>query len=203
MSMDEIVLVPVAMAMAIFNKESLFRVLVEARSRDRLEQTESAILNVIRARHEGEDDITVIAQDAVLATFDKILRALTYAVAGIAAIALAVAGVLIMNIMLIAVTQRTAEIGLLKAIGARPRQITILFLSEAATLSMSGAVVGWMIGEFGAWVMARAYPDVPIGAPTWAVLAAFGVALFTGVLFGMMPAKRAAKLDPVAALARR
>ncbi len=202
-SMDEIVLVPVALALAMFNKESLFRVLVEARSRDRLTQTKDAILNVIRSRHEGEDDVTVIAQDAVLATFDKILRALTYAVAGIAAIALAVAGVLIMNIMLIAVTQRTAEIGLLKAIGAPPRQITLLFLSEAATLSMSGAVMGWMIGEFGAWVMAQAYPDVPIGAPAWAVLAALGVALATGVLFGILPAMRAAQLDPVTALSRR
>jgi putative ABC transport system permease protein len=202
-SMDEIVLVPVALAMAIFNKESLFRVLVEARSRERLKHTKKAILNVIRARHEGEDDVTVIAQDAVLATFDKILRALTYAVAGIAAIALAVAGVLIMNIMLIAVTQRTAEIGLLKAIGAPARQITLLFLSEAATLSMSGAIVGWIVGEFGVWVMAQAYPAVPIGAPAWAILAALGVALITGVLFGIMPAIRAAKLDPVTALSRR
>ncbi len=202
-AMDEIVLVPVVFALALFDKESLFRVLVEARTRDHVERTRQSVLEVIKARHEGEDDVTIIAQDAVLATFDNILYALTLAVAGIAAIALAVAGVLIMNVMLIAVSQRTPEIGLLKAIGAPPGQITTLFLSEAAMLSTCGALLGWLAGQLGVWALARAYPQVPIGAPLWAIAAALGIALVTGVAFGILPARRAARLDPVIALSRR
>jgi len=202
-AMGEIVIVPVAFAMTLFDTDSLFRVIVEVQSRERMKSLKQAVRNIIKARHEGEDDVTLIAQDAVLATFDKILRVLTLAVAGIAGIALAVAGVLIMNVMLIAVTQRTPEIGLLKAVGAPPNQITLLFLSEAAFLSLGGAMVGLLMGYFGVWAMARSYPDVPIGAPTWAVLAAIGVALITGLVFGILPARRAARLDPVIALARR
>jgi len=145
----------------------------------------------------------VITQDAVLATFDKILRALTLAVAGIAAISLGVAGILIMNVMLVAVSQRTAEIGLLKALGAPARAIHALFLSEAAVLSLVGASAGLSIGELGSWLIGRAYPQVAGGAPGWAIIAAVSVALVTGVLFSVLPARRAARLDPVQALARR
>ncbi|MEK7876574.1 MAG: ABC transporter permease, partial [Pseudomonadota bacterium] len=115
---DEIVIVPLAAAQALFNTESLFRVLVEAKSREQIAYAKEDAEEIIRLRHEGERDVTVITQDAVLATFDRILRALTLAVGGIAAISLAVAGILIMNVMLIAVTQRRREIGLLKALGA-------------------------------------------------------------------------------------
>ncbi len=202
-AMDEVVLVPAVYALALFDKESLFRVLIEARSRGDVERVRQSVLDVIKARHEGEDDVTLIAQDSVLATFDKILYALTLAVAGIAAIALAVAGVLIMNVMLIAVSQRTPEVGLLKAIGAPPRQITILFLSEAAMLSASGALLGLLVGQLGVWVLAQTYPQVPIGAPPWAIAAALGIALLTGIVFGILPARRAARLDPVVALSRR
>ena len=93
------------------------------------------VLATIRERHEGEDDVTVITQDALLSTFDRILVAMTLSVSGIAAISLSVAGILIMNVMLIAVSQRTTEIGLLKAIGARGTHILWLFLAESAILS--------------------------------------------------------------------
>ena len=102
---------------------------------------------IIRTRHEGEQDVTVITQDAVLATFDRILGALTLGVAGIAAISLAVAGILVMNVMLVAVTQRTGEIGLLKALGATGGTIRMLFLAEASMLSLVGAVVGYVLGQ--------------------------------------------------------
>ena len=101
----------------------------------------------MRLRHEGERDVTVITQDAVLATFDRILRALTLAVGGIAAISLAVAGILIMNVMLIAVTQRRREIGLLKALGATGRQIRLTFFTEAVLLALGGAAVGLAVGQ--------------------------------------------------------
>ena len=139
----------------------------------------------------------------MLATFDKILRALTLAVAGIASISLVVAGILIMNVMLIAVTQRTPEIGLLKALGAPAQQIQHLFLAEAALLSLIGAACGLTLGQIGSWIVGQIYPALPVGAPWWAMTAAVGVALAAGLSFGILPARRAARLDPVRALQRR
>ncbi len=200
MNTDEVVFVPVAVAQSLFNTNTLFRVLIEARSRDELEAVKRDVMAALKARHGGEEDITVITQDAVLATFDKLLRALTAAVAGIAAISLAVAGILVMNVMLVAVTQRTAEIGLLKALGARGATVRDAFLAEAAMISLAGALTGYGLGLFGAFVLRQMYPVFPAYPPDWAVIAALATALGTGLLFGIMPARRAAQLDPVQAL---
>ncbi|MGH6821008.1 MAG: ABC transporter permease, partial [Methylocella sp.] len=101
------------------------------------------------------------------------------------------------------VAQRTAEIGLLKAIGATSVQLKILFLAEAALVSLSGAVAGLIAGFAGAWLIGRLYPAFPVTIPAWAPLAAVAMALFTGLLSGVLPAARAARLNPVEALARR
>ena len=154
-------------------------------------------------RHDGEQDVTVITQDAILATFDRLLGALTLGVAGIAAISLAVAGILVMNVMLVSVSQRTAEIGLLKALGATGGRIRLLFLVEASMLSLTGAVAGYVLGQLGAALIRYLYPSFPAYPPDWAVLAGLATALVTGVLFGVLPARRAAKLDPVQALSKR
>lgn len=199
----DIVVIPVASAQALFNTSSLFRILVQANGRDAIPKAKKEILSIIRARHEGEDDVTVITQDALLSTFDRILTALTLGVAGIASISLAVAGILIMNVMLIAVSRRTTEIGLLKAIGAPSRQILRLFLAESAMLSLAGAAFGLVLAFLGTMGLARAFPDFPIMIPFWALGAATGVSLLTGLVFGVLPARRAAKLDPVQALSRR
>ena len=199
---DEIVIVPVASAHMLFNTSGLFRILVEAKSRDAIERAKQDAEQILSERHNGERDVTVITQDAVLATFDRILRALTLAVAGIAAISLAVAGILIMNVMLIAVSQRVKEIGLLKALGAPAAQIRNLFFAEAILLSGIGSVAGLVLGEIGTRVIAQIYPALPVAAPWWAVLAAIGTSLGTGILFSVWPARRAARLDPVMALAR-
>ena len=200
MNTDEVVFVPVSLAQSMFNTNTLFRILIEARSRDEIEAVKAEVLAALKARHGGEEDVTVITQDAVLATFDKLLRALTAAVAGIAAISLAVAGILVMNVMLVAVTQRTGEIGLLKALGARGTTIRNAFMAEAAMLSLIGALTGYGLGLFGAFVLRQMYPVFPAYPPDWAVIAALGTALGTGLLFGIMPARRAARLDPVQAL---
>jgi putative ABC transport system permease protein len=199
----EVAIIPVASAQALFNTASLFRVLVQARSREAIPRAKQAIQEIIRTRHEGEDDITVITQDALLATFQRIFRALTFTVGGIAGISLVVAGILVMNVMLVAVSQRTAEIGLLKALGASATQVMTLFLSEAAMLSLLGAVLGLAVALVGNLVIARLFPDFPISAPAWALAAAPGIALLTGLAFGVLPARRAARLDPVTALSRR
>jgi putative ABC transport system permease protein len=203
MRTDELVIVPVASAQQLFNTSSLFRILVEAKNRESIEQARHDAEQIMFARHGGEKDVTVITQDAVLATFDRILTALTMAVGGIAAISLAVAGVLIMNVMLIAVAQRVKEIGLLKALGAPGRVIRNLFFAEAALLSGVGAVAGLALGYAGSVFIRQIYPSIPASPPWWAVLAACGTALGTGILFSVWPARRAARLDPVAALAGR
>ena len=203
MNTDEIVLVPVALAQAMFNSNTLFRILVEANSREAIAPAKAHVAEILKLRHEGEEDVTVITQDAVLATFDKLLGALTLAVAGIAAISLAVAGILVMNVMLVSVAQRTAEIGLLKALGATGGTIRTAFLTEAAMLSLGGALLGYLLGQAGALVLRQLYPAFPAYPPDWAVLAGLGTALATGILFGVLPARRAARLDPVQSLAKR
>lgn len=200
LDMDDIVVIPVASAQSLFNTFSLFRILVEASSREAIPRAREVIRETIRIRHEGEEDVTVVTQDALLSTFDRILSTMTLAVAGIAAISLFVAGVLIMNVMLVSVSERTSEIGLLKALGATRLQIIIFFMAEAAALSLLGGFVGIAAGHGGSWLIGEIYPALPVSPPMWAILAALGTAAGTGLLFGVLPARRAARMDPVAAL---
>ena len=200
---DEIVIVPVAAAQALFNTEALFRILVEAKSREQIPAAKADIEAIMQERHEGERDVTVITQDAVLATFDRILTALTLAVGGIAGISLAVAGILIMNVMLISVTQRRAEIGLLKALGATGGMIRLAFFTEAVMLALGGAALGLAAGKLGQLLIGHIYPAIPFTPPLWALAAAPAVAIATSILFAVAPARQAARLDPVRALSRR
>ena len=201
MDLRDTAVIPVATAQRLFDSPSLFRVMEEADGHNAIPRAEKAVVDILRVRHNGEEDVTVITQDAMLATFNTILGSLTYAVGGIAAISLAVAGILIMNVMLVAVSQRKAEIGLLKAIGSPGSQILRLFLAEATMLALLGTFAGLVLGFSGVWGLAIALPDFPIGVPYWAPIAATGTSLATGVVFCLLPARRAARLDPVLALA--
>jgi putative ABC transport system permease protein len=200
---DETVIMPVASAQQIFNTSAVFRILIEATDRESVTAARREIIEIVKLRHAGEEDITVVTQDALVATFNTIFNMITAGLAGIAAISLVVAGVLIMNVMLVAVSQRTAEIGLLKAVGARNRQIVALFLTEAACLSLLGAAVGVALGAGGVWLMKIVFPVLDFAAPLWASLSAVGVAVASGLVFGILPARRAASLDPVNALMKR
>ena len=203
MDMGEVLIMPAASAQALFNVNTVFRILVEAHGQDVMDKAKQDVIEIIRTRHDGEDDITVLSQDALLNTFDRILTALTYSLGGIAAISLLVAGIMIMNVMLVATAQRTAEIGLLKALGAPRKQILLLFLTESACLSLIGAMLGLLFGLAGNWVLQLYFPEFPFQAPEWALWVAVGVALGTGILFGLLPARHAANLDPVLALSSR
>ncbi|MFZ0134669.1 MAG: ABC transporter permease [Desulfobacterales bacterium] len=203
MDMSDIALVPVASAQMLFNTSSLFRIMVQAGGREAVPRAKQAILKIIADRHDGEDDVTVITQDALLKTFDRIFTALTLTVGGIAAISLAVAGILIMNVMLVSVSQRKTEIGLLKAIGSPRGQILRLFLSESAVLSLIGSLLGVVLAVIGTWAARRFYPDFPVTIQWWALMAAIAVGLCAGLVFGVLPARRAADLEPVQALSRR
>nr|WP_251701987.1 ABC transporter permease [Pseudomonas boanensis] len=199
MDFGEMLIIPVASAQALFNREGLFRIFAEMRGPGLLESGKQQIRATIRERHEGEEDITLIGQDSMLAAFADILRALTLALAGIAAISLMVAGILIMNVTWISVNQRTAEIGLLKAIGATAAQVRLLFLGEAALLALAGAVSGLLLGEVLLWA-GRQLWDFPLHAPWWAKASALGLSLVTALLFAWLPASRAAAMEPVDAL---
>ncbi|MGC1955240.1 MAG: ABC transporter permease [Gammaproteobacteria bacterium] len=200
---EELVIIAVASAQALFDTPALFRILVQARSESAVPLAKADVESIVRERHDGEQDITVITQDALISTFGRILSALTLTLAGIAAISLVVAGVLIMNVMLVAVSQRTPEIGLLKALGAPAQRIARLFLTEAGLLALAGGMLGALLGLGAAALLGRLYPALPVHVPFWAIAAALLVALLTGLLFGALPARRAAALDPVQALSRR
>jgi len=199
---DEIALIPVARAMRLFNRRSLFRILVDVSAYADLETTKRRVIALMTERH-GEEDVTVITQDAMLSSFSSILQTLTLAVAAIAAVSLGVAGIGIMNVMLVSVTERTSEVGLLRAVGVERGQITRVFLAEAALLSAAGGVLGLVVGLLGVAILVGLYPVLPARPPLWAVASAFGLALAVGLVFGLIPARRAARLDPVTALGRR
>jgi len=114
-----------------------------------------------------------------------------------------VAGILIMNVMLVSVTQRRGEIGLLKALGAEAGQVRALFLAEAGLITALGALIGVVLGYLASAVLRILYPDLPVEPPLWAIAAAMGTAIGAGLLFAWLPARRAARLDAALALARR
>jgi putative ABC transport system permease protein len=199
---DDLAMVPVSTAMQIFNRTSLFRILIQSSSHADIDMLRDKSRRLLTERH-GEEDITVISQDALLTTFSGILGALTLALGAIAAISLTVAGIGIMNVMLVSVSERTREVGLLKALGVGRRQILSVFLTEAALLSTFGGLIGLVVGWLAVGALVRIYPAFPAAAPNWAVAAALAVSIAVGVTFGLLPARRASRLDPVVALAGR
>jgi len=202
LDLDDMVMVPVQTAMRIFNRSSLFRILIDVRVRGEMNAARDDVLALLIDRHRA-DDVTVITQDALLSAFSAILNALTLALAGIASVSLVVAGVGIMNVMLVSVTERRAVIGLLKAVGAADGQVLAAFLAEAVLLSFTGGAVGILLGTAAVRVFVSFYPSFPAAPPVWAIAAAAAVSLLVGVVFGVWPARRATRLDPVAALVRR
>jgi putative ABC transport system permease protein len=191
--------VPVATGMKMLNRSSLFRILIQVRSHEAIASTKPKVLKVLSERH-GEEDVTCLAQDAVVTGLSSILDALTLALAAIAAISLAVAGIGIMNVMLVSVSERRREVGLLRALGAGRRQVLGVFLAEAVLLSTAGGVAGLVLGYSGVSVLVLVYPALPARPPLWAVYSALSLAMAVGAVFGVLPARRATRLDPVAAL---
>ena len=169
-----------------------------------LDEATAEIEEVLRQRHEitflDEDDFSVINQADILDIFGSITGVLTTFLGGIAAISLLVGGIGIMNIMLVSVTERTREIGLRKAVGAKRRHILTQFLVEAMVLSLIGGIIGMLLGFVGARVLASLSEDLQAVITLQSILLATGFSAFVGLFFGIYPAMRASQLHPIDAL---
>jgi putative ABC transport system permease protein len=201
--LGEAIFIPVASAQSVFNVHGLFRVMLKVKGNYDIADVKQRIEDRMTELHDGERDVTIISPDAMLSTFDDILGVMTLGVGGIAGISLLVSGILVMNVTLMTVKQRTAEIGLLKALGAPASQVRILFLTEAGLIAAVGALagmgMGWLIVVAGRQLM----PDIPFATPGWALASALALAVGTALVFAWLPAQQAAEMEPVDALGRK
>jgi len=197
--LDDAVYVPAARALEMFNRDSLMEIDVLYTAGTEAEHVAAGIRKLLRERHDTED-FTIVTQEQMLETLSDILNILTMAVGAIGAISLLVGGIGILTIMTIAVNERTSEIGLLRAIGTTQRQISLLFLGEAITLSciggLSGLIIGTTVAEIVHWII----PTLPIHLSLTYILLAVLIAVSIGLIAGVAPARRAARLDPIVAL---
>ena len=204
---DKLVLIPITTARDLYGERAFRQILLEfqAAGPEVVELAKDQITDVLRARHglpEGtKSDFWVALQSELLETTGSILGTITKVIGAVVGIALVVGGIGIMNIMLVSVTERTREIGVRKAMGARRGDILVQFLIEAVTLSLLGGVIGILLGWGLGILGAKAIPGFPAAhVPLWAVGLGFGFAGLVGVISGTYPAYKAATLDPIDAL---
>ena len=197
--LDDTVYIPITRALSLFNRSGVMEIDLlytaghdEATLSERIKQT-------LIDRH-GYEDFTIITQNDMLGVLGSVLGVLTAVVAGLGGISLLVGAVGILTIMSITVRERTQEIGLLRALGASRRQISILFLFEAAMLSGVGGLAGLALGMLIAGGVALLVPALPISLDWYYVLLAEAIAIGTGLIAGLMPARQAARMLPIDAL---
>lgn len=199
MDLDDMVMIPTARAIELFNREGCTGFHASYETGANIEEVTGGIRRVIAARH-GRDDVTIITQDQMIEVLGSVLGVLTFAVGALGSISLLVGGVGILTIMTIAVSERTAEIGLLRAIGTTQQQIVLLFLGEAALLAAVGGAAGFALGVLIAQLVTTVFPALPVSTPWWFALLAEGIAVTVGLVAGVIPARHAARMDPVDAL---
>ena len=197
--LDDTAFIPAARALELFNREGLNEIDIAVAEGVPSASVVAAVKEVMKARH-GREDVTIISQEEMLATLGGILDVLTMAVGALGGISLLVGGVGIITIMTIAVSERTNEIGLLVALGARRQTILGLFLGEAVALAAIGGLVGLLLGIGLAQMIGLFVPALPVHTPLSFVLLAEALAAAIGLAAGVLPARRAARLDPVEAL---
>ncbi|MGQ9779555.1 MAG: ABC transporter permease [Bacillota bacterium] len=199
-SQDDVVYIPLSTAQRrLFGNNRIRMIYAEAQSEKLMDQAAAEIREALLVKLEDENAFTVNNQADILSTAQQMTQTLTLLLAGIAGVSLLVGGIGIMNIMFVSVTERIREIGIRKAVGAHEKEIMAQFLYEAATLSLLGGAIGFLLGSLGAAVLSRAFGWSTVISPS-AVIVAFGLSLLVGVFFGVYPAGRAARLDPIEAL---
>jgi putative ABC transport system permease protein len=206
-NLDDQVFIPLSTAQIKFGgagNTSLQSINVQVVSADRMEWAKAELTAILRARHglaAGQpDDFTVFDQTQIVETIGEVTQTFTVLLGSIAAISLVVGGIGIMNIMLVSVTERTREIGIRKAVGAKRRDILAQFLAEAVVLSLLGGVVGILVGYGGAQVVAPLLGGTRALVTPGSVVMALSVSIGMGLFFGTYPASRAASLHPIEAL---
>lgn len=194
---DNVALIPLVTAQKQFGFENVNAIYITAKSPDEVKSVKAKVEKIL-AKSLTEDDFTVMTSEQTLATISQITGVLTLALGGIAAISLLVGGIGVMNIMLVSVTERTREIGLRKALGARRKDIRNQFLIEALTLSGVGGIIGILLGILAAVLINQFLITTTV--TLWSVALSFGFSMLVGVIFGVAPAIRASRLDPIQAL---
>lgn len=200
LDMRDMVIIPVRSAESLFNSPALFRIIIATHKAELEQQTQKQIIELIKSRHDDEEDITIVSQNAMMSSFDNISNMVTIAIGVIAGISLIVAGLLVMNVSYISVAKRRSEIGLLKAIGATSREVRTLFVVESSILMICGVILGLTSGHALVVVINNVYQDFTLLIPLWANFASVIVSMIIGVVFTWLPAEKAAQLDPVTAM---
>jgi putative ABC transport system permease protein len=195
---DLTVYIPITAAQRLFGTQRVDGLAVKAPDLDEIDALGGRIVATLEDRYPGER-FSAVTQEQILGVVGRILGLLTLVLAAIASISLLVGGVGITNIMLVSVRERTREIGLRKAVGARQRDVLVQFLIEAVLLTTIGGVLGIGLGV-GAATLVNQVSPLPAVVAWWSILLAFGVSVAVGVFFGVAPARRAGRMDPVAAL---
>jgi putative ABC transport system permease protein len=198
-NLDDAAYIPAGRAMALFNQNSLMEIDLLYDADASSKEVAKGVREMLVARH-GSEDFTITTQDQMLDVLGSVLNILTMAVGALGGISLLVGAVGILTIMTIAVNERTAEVGLLRALGAGRYQIMALFLGEAIALAALGGLAGLVIGAGGAWLLGALVPALPTHTPWIYVVFAELSAAFIGLLAGVLPARHAARLDPIEAL---
>jgi putative ABC transport system permease protein len=197
--LDDTVFIPAARALELFNRPGLMEIQLSYKASADLDSVVRSITALLKERH-GREDFTLIPQEKALEVLGSVLDVITFAVGALGGISLLVGGIGILTIMTMAVSERTAEIGLLRALGAQENQILTLFLGEAILLSALGGLAGLALGGGIAQSLHWLFPALPVHTPwLFAALAELS-AVSIGLAAGVMPARRAARLDPVDAL---
>jgi putative ABC transport system permease protein len=197
---DDAVYIPVSIAQELFNQDGLVEIDVLFRHSAEPSAAVDAIRDVLKRRHDDEEDFTIVTQTQMLETVDRVLGIVNWAVSGIGAISLVVGAIGVLTIMWIAVSERTSEIGLLKALGATPSDILLIFLGEATMLSCAGGAIGIGVGFALAGLIRVIFPGVPFAVSLPYVVAALVTSMLVGLICGVVPARRATRLDPIEAL---
>ncbi|HLF92458.1 MAG TPA: ABC transporter permease [Planctomycetota bacterium] len=198
--LDDMIYLPLRRAMRLLNLSQVGEIHLYVAGHAAIPRAVEEARRALMDRHGGEEDFTITTQADMLKVIDQVIRVLAAGVVVIAAIAVFVGAMGILTILWVSVHERTGEIGLIKALGASDRQVMLVFLAEAAALSVIGGAAGLGIGVGGGWLLRRMIPGFWIELPLWVVPLALGASLLVGLVAGVAPARRAARLDPVEAL---